>query len=253
MFVLWCVGVCLCVSLCDSSSESSCVQCDTPEHGWQNPKWDHGKGRAQNPRATEGTARLHSSPPLLFTFTPHPAFPRLILVYLPYLPFFSSCPTFISAHPWPLIALPLHPFFFSLANVLGSERIKEAGRETPNDSWASALAWCGGLKNLASWCWFALDTHSLFLLSLSVHIEWLPGSVKGTGRQRSPTSKPSPLAVFSHTIRLQTHIHTHTHMHMLESRKASQKASLEGWNGIGKREKIEAKINVGMRWNEESE
>lgn len=42
-------------------------------------------------------------------------------------------------------------------------------------------------------------------------------------------------------------------MHMLESRKASQKASLEGWNGIGKREKIEAKIHVGMRWNEESE
>lgn len=49
------------------------------------------------------------------------------------------------------------------------------------------------------------------------------------------------------------HTSTHTHMHMLESRKASQKASLEGWNGIGKREKIEAKINVGMRWNEESE
>lgn len=226
MFVLWCVGVCLCVSLCDSSSESSCVQCDTPKHGWQNPKWDHGKGRAQNPRATEGTARLHSSPPLLFTFTPHPAFPRLILVYLPYLPFFSSCPTFISAHPWPLTALPLHPFFFSLANVLGSERIKEAGRETPNDSWASALAWCGGLKNLASWCWFALDTHSLFLLSLSVHIEWLPGSVKGTGRQRSPTSKPSPLAVFSHTIRLQTHIHTHTHAHARE--QESQPKSLLG-------------------------
>lgn len=172
------------------------------------------------------SAPLISSSPLLFTFTPHPAFPRLILVYLPYLPFFSSCPTFISAHPWPLIALPLHPFFFSLANVLGSERIKEAGRETPNDSWASALAWCGGLKNLASWCWFALDTHSLFLLSLSVHIEWLPGSVKGTGRQRSPTSKPSPLAVFSHTIRLQTHIHTHTHAHARE--QESQPKSLLG-------------------------
>lgn len=171
-------------------------------------------------RIPEWLKALLSSTHLLLCFSlSHPTqlSPCLILVYLPYLPSFSSCPTFISAHPWPFIP----PFLYFPANVLGSEHIKEtereAGRETLNDSWVSALAWCRGLKNLASWCWIALDTHSLFLLSfsvslsLSVHIELLPGSVKGTGRQRSPTSKPSPLAVFSHTIRLHAHKRAHRH------------------------------------------
>lgn len=170
------------------------------------------------------SAPLISSSPFHFHTPPsfpsfNPGVPPLLTLFL-LLSHIHLCPPLATHCP------PPPPLLFSLANVLGSERIKEAGRETPNHSWASALAWCGGLKNLASWCWFALDTHSLFLLSLSVHIEWLPGSVKGTGRQRSPTSKPSPLAVFSHTIRLQTHIHTHTHAHARE--QESQPKSLLG-------------------------
>lgn len=138
--------------------------------------------------------------------------------------------------------------------------VLERQRATLNDSCVCVLAWCRGLKNV--WCWFAVDTvclsslsvfpclciFSLYLslcFSLSVHVECLPGSIKGTGRQRSPTSKPSPLAVFSHTIRLHTHSDKHTHAHTQEDRKASQKASLRVRMEFG-REKTKAKMDVGM-------
>lgn len=40
------------------------------EHGWQNPKWDHRKGRILNPRVAED-----SSPSRSFTFSTHPPTP----------------------------------------------------------------------------------------------------------------------------------------------------------------------------------
>ena len=62
------------------------------------------------------------------------------------------------------------------------------------------------------------ETYPFFLpspfFSLCVHVECLPGTIKGTGRQRSCTSKPSPPAVFSLTIHPHTHTHTHTHTRM---------------------------------------
>lgn len=42
---------------------------------WQNPKWDHGKGRVLNPRVAESSARLRWSSPLPFYFFTPPSFP----------------------------------------------------------------------------------------------------------------------------------------------------------------------------------
>lgn len=92
------------------------------------------------------------------------------------------------------------------------------------------------------------NTHTLSLslfpfLCFSVHVECLPGSIKGTGRQHSPTSKPFPLAVFSHTI--YTHTNTHKHMCMQSHRRTCKL--------IKEPEEAEAEMDVGMRWTEVSD
>lgn len=111
-----------------------------------------------------------------------------------------------------------------------SKRERERGRESDTE-WQLCACPClvQGFKK--SGCMVLIrPRHTLSFsspsVSLSVHVECLPGSIKGTGRQRSPTSKPSPLAVFSHTIRLHTHSHARTLTQ--EDGNASQKASLEG-------------------------
>lgn len=91
-----------------------------------------------------------------------------------------------------------------------------------------------------------------------VHVECLPGTIKGTGRQHYSTSKPSPLAVFSLTV----HAQAYTHTHRLQcsctltpvDRKATQqhrRSSITG--GKGGSWGSDGCLEDGMRWNEVSD
>lgn len=85
MYSSWCVNVFLSTIFPPPSERSSTVNSMIlREHGWQNPKWDHGKGRAQNSRVVEGSTQLHPAH-LLFSFFLHPTqLGPLILLCLPY-------------------------------------------------------------------------------------------------------------------------------------------------------------------------
>lgn len=127
----------------------------------------------------------------------------------------------------------------------------------------SVLAWCRVLKNLAAWCLFAPDTHSLPPLSLSLslflslstlsacqaQLRGLEGNIPPLQSHLLWQYLAAPFIYMRTRINAFTHVCSHTHTSRQET---SQTASLESWRRIGNRAKDGCQDD-GLRWNEVSD
>lgn len=207
--------VCVCVSAFDlCPSVSICVYAVIlQEPRWQNPKWDHGKGRTENPKSVWSLCWAQSTH--LLHFTPHQAFtpPHLIPVCLIYLP---SCPSL--SHSFAL------SLFYFLYNVWVYKRMEGGSERGWMTCWVSVLAWYRALKEI----WLDGETFTLFVPPLSTlsgcqaQLRGLEGSVLPLQSHPLWQYLATPF-IYIHTCK-----NTCTLACTVEGKRVSQKAFSEG-------------------------
>ncbi len=113
--------VCVCLPVC-SLLEAPVYSMALPKNtSGRIPNGIMGRGRVQNPRAAEGSPRLHWSPPLPFYFpTPPSFFSPLFNPGVP--PLLTLSPPLSRVHLCPLLSihLPSLSFFPPSANIVGN-------------------------------------------------------------------------------------------------------------------------------------